>query len=168
VGTSFISEEQARRNLEKEVGKSGRRFEETERETREAWREKLERVRFGGKGGKDGWERGGKWEKVFYTGFWHSLQYPYETSEDGRYYSGESGGRAKRRRRRVVASRADLFLLFLSSGFVQDATTPFTMETATLATLTGIPIEVRLSRKLVSFDRFLSLPLTPLTSRPSF
>ncbi|KAL7416786.1 glycoside hydrolase family 92 protein [Mrakia frigida] len=88
VGTSFISEGQAKRNLETEVGAKGRTLEETERETRGAWREKLERIKFGGKGGKDGWERGGKWERVFYTGFWHSLQYPYEVSEEGRYYSG--------------------------------------------------------------------------------
>ncbi|KAL4075454.1 glycoside hydrolase family 92 protein [Scleroderma citrinum] len=79
VGVSFISIEQARRNLDIEIP-DGQCLEETSKATRTAWAEKLDRIKIEGatKDQKD----------VFYTGFFHTLQYPYEQDEYGRYYSG--------------------------------------------------------------------------------
>ncbi|KAI0951692.1 hypothetical protein AcV7_007717 [Taiwanofungus camphoratus] len=79
VGVSFISEEQACSNVEREVPE-GTSLEETARKTRAAWAEKLDRIQVEG---ADDDER-----KVFYTAVYHTLQYPYEQDEDGMYYSG--------------------------------------------------------------------------------
>ncbi|KDQ28689.1 glycoside hydrolase family 92 protein [Pleurotus ostreatus PC15] len=81
IGVSFISIEQARRNLDREIP-DGETLEATARKTRStvAWAEKLDRVQLEGATEKQ--------KTIFYTGFFHSLQYPYETSEEGRYYSG--------------------------------------------------------------------------------
>ena len=94
VAVSFISIDQARQNLEREIP-DGQSLEETARFTRAAWAEKLDRIELVGatKEQKD----------IFYTGFFHTLQvcsliltmhicsstqYPYEQDEYGRYYSG--------------------------------------------------------------------------------
>jgi len=97
IGVSFISVEQARRNLDKEIP-DGTTLEQTARKTRAAWAEKLDRVQV----------RGGTQERLgtFYTALFHTLQvgrlssvwrfvdvlvvvqYPYEQDEDGHYYSG--------------------------------------------------------------------------------
>lgn len=61
VGLSFISVEQARRNLDAEIP-DGTTLEQTAYTTRSAWKDKLELVDLGG--GK------GKWERVFFTGLW--------------------------------------------------------------------------------------------------
>ncbi|KAF7333029.1 Glycoside hydrolase family 92 protein [Mycena venus] len=79
VGVSFISIDQARRNLDNEIP-DGVPLEETARRTRTAWAEKLDRITLEGASEAD--------KEVFYTAFFHSLQYPYEQDEDGRYYSG--------------------------------------------------------------------------------
>ncbi|GJE97274.1 glycoside hydrolase family 92 protein [Phanerochaete sordida] len=79
VGVSFISVEQARRNLEEEIP-DGTALEETARGTRAAWAEKLDRIQIQGVDEEQ--------KTVFYTGVFHALQYPYEQSEGGRYYSG--------------------------------------------------------------------------------
>ncbi|KZV62978.1 glycoside hydrolase family 92 protein [Peniophora sp. CONT] len=79
VGLSFISLEQARENLDKEIP-NGTSLEDTARKTRAAWAEKLDRFEVEG-ATKEQLE-------VFYTGVFHALQYPYEQSEYGRYYSG--------------------------------------------------------------------------------
>ncbi|CCM03871.1 uncharacterized protein FIBRA_06022 [Fibroporia radiculosa] len=79
VGVSFISEDQAWANLEKEIP-DGTTLEETAKQTREAWTDKLSRVRIEG---ADEDER-----KSFYTSIFHTLQYPYEQDEGGQYYSG--------------------------------------------------------------------------------
>ncbi|KAJ7499911.1 glycoside hydrolase family 92 protein [Mycena latifolia] len=79
VGVSFISVEQARRNLESEIP-DGVQLEETARKTRTAWAEKLDRIALEGATEED--------KEVFYTAFFHSLQYPYEQDEGGHYYSG--------------------------------------------------------------------------------
>ncbi|KAI0795422.1 glycoside hydrolase family 92 protein [Abortiporus biennis] len=79
VGTSFISEEQACRNLKNEIP-DGTTLEETAQKTREAWTEKLDRIQI--EGGTE------EQKRIFYTGVFHTLQYPYEQSEDGKYYSG--------------------------------------------------------------------------------
>ncbi|KAI0059303.1 hypothetical protein BV25DRAFT_1809203 [Artomyces pyxidatus] len=79
VGVSFISVEQARKNLDTEIP-DGSRLEQTARATRAAWAEKLDRVKVEGASEEQ--------LETFYTGVFHSLQYPYEQSEDGKYYSG--------------------------------------------------------------------------------
>jgi putative alpha-1,2-mannosidase len=106
VGTSFISIDQARRNLDAEIP-DGQTLEQTSAACRSAWSEKLNRIRFSG---DDAEREGSKWKRVFYSAsgrgaarlaihltrdhpwpaaaFWHALQYPSETAEGGRYYSG--------------------------------------------------------------------------------
>ncbi|KAF8169034.1 glycoside hydrolase family 92 protein [Mycena galopus ATCC 62051] len=79
VGVSFISVAQARRNLDAEIP-DGVALEETARQTRGAWAEKLDRITLEGASEAD--------KEVFYTAFFHSLQYPYEQDEGGYYYSG--------------------------------------------------------------------------------
>ena len=65
IGVSFISVEQARRNLEKEIP-DGTRLEQTARRTRTEWAEKLDRVQV----------EGGSQEQLetFYTALFHTLQ----------------------------------------------------------------------------------------------
>lgn len=65
VGVSFISIEQARRNIDSEIP-DGKTLEETARETREAWAEKLDRIQIEGASTDD--------MQTFYTGFFHTLQ----------------------------------------------------------------------------------------------
>ncbi|KAM5537830.1 hypothetical protein V8D89_008598 [Ganoderma adspersum] len=79
VGVSFISVEQARKNLEKEIP-DGTDLERTAYRTREAWAEKLDRIRIEGASEDQA--------ETFYTGVFHTLQYPSEQDEDGKYYSG--------------------------------------------------------------------------------
>ncbi|KAJ3538818.1 hypothetical protein NM688_g6463 [Phlebia brevispora] len=79
VGVSFISVEQARANLDSEIP-DGTTLEQTARSTREAWAEKLDRISIEGATEDE--------ETVFYTGVFHTLQYPYEQDEGGKYYSG--------------------------------------------------------------------------------
>ncbi|KAF8511375.1 glycosyl hydrolase family 92-domain-containing protein [Gautieria morchelliformis] len=79
VGVSFISVNQARANLDKEIP-DGTLLEQTAFNTRSAWAEKLDRIQI--EGGTN------EQKTVFYTGFYHTLQYPYEVDEDGQYYSG--------------------------------------------------------------------------------
>ncbi|KAI0315644.1 glycosyl hydrolase family 92-domain-containing protein [Amylostereum chailletii] len=79
VGVSFISVEQARRNLDAEVP-DGTSLEDTARRTRAAWAEKLDRLQVEGATDDE--------LTVMYTAVFHSLHYPYEQSEEGKYYSG--------------------------------------------------------------------------------
>ncbi|KAK7026548.1 glycosyl hydrolase family 92-domain-containing protein [Favolaschia claudopus] len=79
VGVSFISVDQARKNLDAEIA-NGVALEQTARRTRAAWAEKLDRIQLEGASEAD--------KEVFYTAFFHTLQYPYEQDEGGRYYSG--------------------------------------------------------------------------------
>ncbi|EJF59982.1 glycoside hydrolase family 92 protein [Dichomitus squalens] len=79
VGVSFISVEQARANLEKEIS-DGTSLEQTAEQTRTQWAEKLDRIKIEGATQEQA--------EVFYTGVFHTLQYPYEQEEDGKYYSG--------------------------------------------------------------------------------
>ncbi|KAL1739502.1 glycoside hydrolase family 92 protein [Schizophyllum fasciatum] len=80
VGVSFISVEQACRNVDNEIP-DGTSLEDTARKTRSAWAEKLGRIDVEGAKGDDDLA-------VFYTAAFHALQYPYEQDEDGKYYSG--------------------------------------------------------------------------------
>ncbi|KAG1733237.1 glycoside hydrolase family 92 protein [Suillus paluster] len=79
IGVSFISIEQARKNLDMEIP-DGNTLEDTAMMTRSAWAEKLDLIKIRG-ATKDQMQ-------TFYTAFYHTLQYPYEQSEYGQYYSG--------------------------------------------------------------------------------
>ena len=77
VGTSFISVEQARKNLEIEVPEWD--FDQLVAKTRKVWNEKLNTIKV----------TGGSVEKqrIFYTALFHTMLFPREFSEYGRYYS---------------------------------------------------------------------------------
>jgi predicted alpha-1,2-mannosidase len=77
VGTSFISIEQARRNLTAEI--PGWDFEGVQRSLRSTWNEKLGRI--GVEGATEDQRR------IVYTGLYHALLYPRIFSEQGHYYS---------------------------------------------------------------------------------
>jgi predicted alpha-1,2-mannosidase len=77
VGTSFISLDQARENLAKEIPQWD--FNEVENESYVAWNKYLNRIEI---------ETDNKNEKpILYTGLYHSLLFPRQFSEYGRYYS---------------------------------------------------------------------------------
>lgn len=65
VGVSFISVEQARRNLDSEIP-DGTTLEDTARTTREAWANKLDLIQIEGASTDE--------MQTFYTGFFHTLQ----------------------------------------------------------------------------------------------
>ena len=77
IGTSFISVEQARENLEREVG--GWNLNGVKEQARAAWNEQLGRVRVEG--------RDEDAKRIFYTCLYHAHLYPRLFSEYGRYYS---------------------------------------------------------------------------------
>lgn len=77
VGTSFISIDQARENLEKEIPEFD--FEKVKEQTKQIWESYLNRVQM---------EGGSKNERsIFYTAMYHSLLFPRKFSEYGKYYS---------------------------------------------------------------------------------
>lgn len=78
VGWSFISAEQARRNLQREV--SGSTFEQVKSKTREVWNRSLSAIEIVG-----GTERQ---RTIFYTALYRSLERMTDITEDGRYFSG--------------------------------------------------------------------------------
>jgi predicted alpha-1,2-mannosidase len=92
TGVSFISVEQARRNLDLEIPDTAS-FEDTVENVKTAWREKLDRVTVTGANVTDE-EHDPR--TVFYTGLFHGLQYPNDYSEPTtsinggkrRFYSG--------------------------------------------------------------------------------
>ncbi len=78
IASSFISEEQAKSNLEKEMPPR-LSFEEIAKKTKKSWEKYLNKIEI---------EGGSEDEKtVFYTSFMRTLQYPREFSEYGKYYS---------------------------------------------------------------------------------
>ncbi len=77
VGTSFLSVEQARKNLREEI--PGWDFARVRRETAAKWNAKLGEVSVEGASADQRAE--------VYTALYHALLYPREFSEDGRYYS---------------------------------------------------------------------------------
>ena len=77
VGTSFISIEQARANLEAEL--PGWDFKRLCAQTRQAWEEKLAAMQVHGASDND--------KTIFYTALYHAYLLPREFSEQGRYYS---------------------------------------------------------------------------------
>lgn len=98
VGTSLISESTAKSHIDAETRGT---LEDTAREVRESWVEKLDRVKIEGATEAQ--------KEVFYTAFFHSLtvsepacvdvffftlgldQYPNEQTENGKYWSGYDG-----------------------------------------------------------------------------
>jgi predicted alpha-1,2-mannosidase len=78
IATSFISVDQARENLRREVP-SGTSFDRVAAQTKAAWSDKLDRVDIEGATPDQ--------LATFYTSMFHALQYPSEMSEYGRYYS---------------------------------------------------------------------------------
>ncbi|KAG5652187.1 hypothetical protein H0H81_005986 [Sphagnurus paluster] len=84
VGTSFISVEQARKNIDAEIPDGpGSTLENTAAQVREAWTEKLDRFALEGASEVE--------KEVFWTGVAHALQYPSEQHEQDAYYSGYDG-----------------------------------------------------------------------------
>src|SRR5262249_33392249 len=77
VGTSFISIEQARANLDAEL--PAWNFEATRNELKQIWNAKLGIASV--EGATDDQKH------IFYTGLYHALLYPKLLSENGRYYS---------------------------------------------------------------------------------
>ncbi|MDX2190797.1 MAG: GH92 family glycosyl hydrolase [Bacteroidota bacterium] len=77
VGTSFISVEQARQNLNKEIGNKS--YETFELENKNKWNEALQRISIETKDKEK--------ETMFYTFLFHSMQYPREMDEYGKFYS---------------------------------------------------------------------------------
>ncbi|KAJ5273716.1 hypothetical protein N7478_008841 [Penicillium angulare] len=91
TGISYVSVEQARRNLDIETP-DGSSFERTVRDVKEAWLEKLDRVTIEGANQTDSDHDP---RTIFYTALYHALQYPSDFSEpvsvDGKqrtFYSG--------------------------------------------------------------------------------
>jgi predicted alpha-1,2-mannosidase len=77
VGTSFISVDQARQNLEREIPQWD--FEAVRAKLQAAWNEKLNRISLEGATEDQ--------RRIVYTGLYHALLYPRVFSEYGRYYS---------------------------------------------------------------------------------
>jgi len=77
IATSFISIEQARANLAKEI--PGWDFDRVVKDTRDNWQSNLSRIAIEGATEDQ--------KAIFYTAMFHTLQFPREFSEYGRYYS---------------------------------------------------------------------------------
>ena len=77
VGTSFISIEQARANLDAELPQW--QFEATRDALKKKWNDKLGIAPIEGASDDE--------RRIFYTGLYHALLYPKLFSENGRYYS---------------------------------------------------------------------------------
>lgn len=78
VGLSYISTEQAQKNLKREI--SGKSFEQIKEQTRELWNKRLGAVQIDG--GSD------RQRTIFYTALYRSLGRMTDITEDGRYFSG--------------------------------------------------------------------------------
>ncbi len=77
IGTSFISVEQARENLKREI--LGWDFRAVQEQLHTQWNQKLSHIQIGGATEKD--------KSLIYTAMYHALLYPRVFSEYGRYYS---------------------------------------------------------------------------------
>ncbi|KAG6910665.1 hypothetical protein DXG01_008709 [Tephrocybe rancida] len=82
VGTSFISVDQARKNIDAEIP-DGTTLEATVSATKAAWVDKVGRIALEGASDVQ--------QETFFTAVAHALQYPYEQNEQGSYYSGYDG-----------------------------------------------------------------------------
>ncbi|WP_213807757.1 GH92 family glycosyl hydrolase [Granulicella sp. dw_53] len=77
VGTSFLSLDEARANLKREMPEWN--FDVVRQRLRATWNEKLNRIQVDGTTDKE--------KRRLYTALYHALMYPRIFSEDGRYYS---------------------------------------------------------------------------------
>jgi predicted alpha-1,2-mannosidase len=77
IGTSFLSVEQARKNLEHEIPNWD--FEAARAALHSTWNDKLSRLAIEGASDEQ--------RRIAYTALYHALLYPRVFSEDGRYYS---------------------------------------------------------------------------------
>jgi len=77
VGTSFLSIEQARKNLEREIPSWD--FDATRQQLHTAWNDKLSRMQIDGATDRE--------KTRLYTALYHALMYPRIFSEGGHYYS---------------------------------------------------------------------------------
>ncbi|MEP7144339.1 MAG: GH92 family glycosyl hydrolase [Ferruginibacter sp.] len=77
IATSFISIEQAKKNLSMEL--EGRSFNDVVRYTRDQWQKDLSRIKVNGITEDQ--------RSIFYTAMFHTMQFPREMSEYGKYYS---------------------------------------------------------------------------------
>lgn len=78
IGISYIDEQQARENLQKEM--SNQSFESVKEKSYEIWKSALDRIQVSG-----GTE---KQMRIFYTSFYRAMERMVDISEYGRYYSG--------------------------------------------------------------------------------
>lgn len=76
IGLSLISVEQAKANLEKEIG--NRNVNATAALSRQAWKKEFDKIKI---------DAGNDIKTIFYTGLYHSLLYPRKIDEYGSYYS---------------------------------------------------------------------------------
>jgi len=77
IGTSFISIAQARKNMEIEL--KGKSFEALLQSTRTVWQKDISRIGVAGVTEDQ--------KAIFYTAMFHTMQFPRELSEYGKYYS---------------------------------------------------------------------------------
>lgn len=78
VGSSFIDRSQAAANLAAEIPE-GQSFDDVCQKVKQQWNDLLGKVQLTGASETD--------KAIFYTAFMHTLQFPREFSEQGRYYS---------------------------------------------------------------------------------
>ena len=78
IATSFISIEQARENMAREL--AGKRFNDIVQSTRNEWQKNLSRIKVAGVTEDQ--------KSIFYTAMFHTMQFPREMGEYGKYYSG--------------------------------------------------------------------------------
>ena len=76
IGLSLISKEQAKANLEKEIG--GKAFDEVAAAAKREWEGMFARLEI---------DAPEDVKKIFYTGLYRTLLFPRKIDEDGRYYS---------------------------------------------------------------------------------
>ncbi len=77
IATSFISIEQARKNMAIEL--AGKKFNDIVLSTRNEWQKNLSRIKVNGVTQDQ--------KSIFYTALFHTLQFPREMGEYGKYYS---------------------------------------------------------------------------------
>ncbi|MDB5231797.1 MAG: glycosyl hydrolase family 92 [Chitinophagaceae bacterium] len=77
IATSFISIEQARKNMAMEV--AGKPFDAIVQSTRNKWQNELSHIKVNGVSNDQ--------KTIFYTAMFHTMQFPREMSEYGKYYS---------------------------------------------------------------------------------
>ncbi len=78
IGISFISAEQAQKNLTSETNEKS--FEQIKEESYQIWKKALSRIQI--KGGTE------RQKRIFYTSFYRTLERMINIAEDGQYFSG--------------------------------------------------------------------------------